>query len=117
MPIENAIVLVQEIDLQTAEGLPQSVASAEASAARLRPVGSAAATTILGMVPLQAGSFFAAMAVTITAGLGIASILTLVGVPILYHADLGAERMAEAACAAAPEVGAPAPGHRTRAAE
>jgi len=43
----------------------------------------AAGTTILGMAPLLADSFFVAMAVTIMAGLGFASILTLIGWLIL----------------------------------
>jgi multidrug efflux pump subunit AcrB len=95
MLIKNAIVLVEEIDLQKAEGAPQSRAIVEASTSRLRPVVLAAATTILGMVPLLADSFFASMAVTIMAGLGFASVLTLIGVPVLYHTYLRAERRAE----------------------
>ena len=85
MLIKNAIVLVEEIDLQADEGLEQREAIVTASLSRLRPVVLAAATTILGMVPLLSDSFFAAMAVTIMAGLGFASILTLVGVPVLYR--------------------------------
>jgi hypothetical protein len=41
------------------------------------------------------------MAVTIMAGLGFASILTLIGVPALYHTYLGRERRAERRSAAA----------------
>ncbi|AGI66738.1 RND/MFP-family efflux tansporter RND-component [Octadecabacter antarcticus 307] len=92
MVIKNAIVLVEEIDIQKEEGLSQYDAIVEASTSRLRPVVLAAATTILGMVPLLADSFFAAMAVAIMAGLGFASILTLVGVPVLYHTYLRKER-------------------------
>ena len=95
MLIKNAIVLVEEIDAQKEDGLPQSEAIVTASVSRLRPVLLAAATTILGMVPLLTDTFFAAMAVTIMAGLGFASILTLIGVPALYHTYLRAERRAE----------------------
>jgi Cu/Ag efflux pump CusA len=35
------------------------------------------------------------MAVTIMGGLGFASILTLIGVPVLYHTYLGKERRAD----------------------
>jgi multidrug efflux pump subunit AcrB len=98
MLIKNAIVLVEEIDAQKAEaGLPQSEAIVAASVSRLRPVVLASGTTILGMAPLLWDVFFASMAVTIMAGLGFASILTLVGVPGLYHSYLRAERRAEAA--------------------
>ncbi|MEL6595457.1 MAG: efflux RND transporter permease subunit [Pseudomonadota bacterium] len=96
MLIKNAIVLVEEIDAQKAEeGLAQSQAIVTASVSRLRPVVLAAATTILGMVPLLSDAFFASMAVSIMAGLGFASILTLIGVPALYHTYLRRERRAE----------------------
>ncbi|MFV0246172.1 MAG: efflux RND transporter permease subunit [Qingshengfaniella sp.] len=86
MLIKNAIVLVEEIDAQKDEaGLPQEDAIVAASISRLRPVMLAAATTILGMAPLLSDSFFASMAVSIMAGLGFASLLTLIGVPALYH--------------------------------
>ncbi len=95
MLIKNAIVLVEEIDAQKAEGLPQDKAIITASVSRLRPVVLAAGTTILGMLPLLADGFFAAMAVTIMGGLGFASILTLIGVPVLYHTYLRKERRAD----------------------
>jgi multidrug efflux pump subunit AcrB len=44
----------------------------------------AVATTILGMVPLLQDAFFVSMAVTIMVGLGFATVLTLVIVPVLY---------------------------------
>ncbi|WP_322895672.1 MULTISPECIES: efflux RND transporter permease subunit [unclassified Yoonia] len=96
MLIKNAIVLVEEIDAQKQEaGLPQSEAIVTASVSRLRPVVLAAGTTILGMAPLLFDVFFASMAVTIMAGLGFASVLTLIGVPVLYHTYLRRERKAE----------------------
>ena len=96
MLIKNAIVLVEEIDAQKREaGLPQSEAIIAASVSRLRPVVLAAGTTILGIAPLVVDPFFASMAVTIMAGLAGASILTLIGVPVLYHTYLRAERHAE----------------------
>ncbi|MEM1046842.1 MAG: efflux RND transporter permease subunit [Pseudomonadota bacterium] len=98
MLIKNAIVLVEEINAQKSENhLPQSEAIVAASVSRLRPVTLAAATTILGMVPLLFDVFFASMAVTIMAGLGFASILTLIGVPVLYQTYLRRERRAEKA--------------------
>ncbi|MCF2870848.1 efflux RND transporter permease subunit [Octadecabacter sp. G9-8] len=101
MLIKNAIVLVEEIDAQKADGLPQDKAIITASVSRLRPVVLAAGTTILGMLPLLADGFFAAMAVTIMGGLGFASILTLIGVPVLYHTYLRKERRADKRAASA----------------
>jgi multidrug efflux pump subunit AcrB len=44
----------------------------------------AAITTILGMIPLLFDVFFQSMAVTIMFGLGFATVLTLIVVPVLY---------------------------------
>ncbi|MEM1377827.1 MAG: efflux RND transporter permease subunit, partial [Pseudomonadota bacterium] len=107
MLIKNAIVLVEEIDAQKEE-LPQSEAIVAASISRLRPVTLAAVTTILGMAPLLSDAFFASMAVTIMAGLGFASILTLIGVPAIYQTYLRRERKAEKATnASALSIGSP----------
>jgi Cu/Ag efflux pump CusA len=50
----------------------------------MRPVVLAAATTILGLIPLLADVFFVNMSITMMAGLGFATVLTLVIVPTLY---------------------------------
>ncbi|MEY8880475.1 efflux RND transporter permease subunit [Donghicola sp. XS_ASV15] len=97
MLIKNGIVLVEEIDLVRAEGVPFRKAVLDASTSRLRPVVLAAATTILGMIPLLSDAFFASMAVTIMGGLGFASILTLIAAPVLYYMLFFRERHAEAA--------------------
>ena len=84
MLIKNAIVLLEEIDLQIEEGKEKAKAIVEASLSRLRPVSLAAITTILGVMPLITDPFFADMSVTIMGGLTFATILTLIAVPILY---------------------------------
>ncbi|UHQ55404.1 MULTISPECIES: efflux RND transporter permease subunit [unclassified Microbulbifer] len=84
MLIKNAVVLVDEIEIQTHAGLPRLTAIQQASVSRLRPVSLAAVTTILGMSPLLFDAFFADMAVTIMGGLGFATVLTLIAVPVLY---------------------------------
>ena len=84
MLIKNAIVLLEEIDLQIDEGKAKDAAIVEASLSRLRPVSLAAVTTILGVMPLIADPFFADMSVTIMGGLAFATLLTLVAVPVLY---------------------------------
>lgn len=87
MLIKNGIVLVEEIDL-TREALPDmplADAIVTASTSRLRPVFLAAATTILGMLPLIGDAFFQSMAVTIMGGLAFASVLTMIAAPVLYY--------------------------------
>ncbi len=87
MLIKNGIVLVEEIDIVRNEKPDQDLKASivEASTSRLRPVVLAAATTILGMLPLIWDAFFRSMAVTIMGGLTFASILTLVAAPVFYY--------------------------------
>lgn len=84
MIIKNAIVLMDEIGVQIKNGVKPYDALINGSASRLRAVSMAAATTILGMVPLVTDDMFGAMAVCIMGGLTIGTILTLVFVPVLY---------------------------------
>ncbi len=82
--IKNAIVLIEEIDMQIESGKESYTAILDSSVSRMRPVMMAASTTILGMAPLLSDVFFLDMAVVIMFGLGFASVLTLVVVPVLY---------------------------------
>jgi multidrug efflux pump subunit AcrB len=82
--IKNAIVLIDEIDQQIADGKPAYPAVLDSTVSRLRPVVLAAATTILGLIPLLQDVFFVNMSLTIMAGLGFATLLTLLFVPTLY---------------------------------
>jgi multidrug efflux pump subunit AcrB len=84
MLIKNAIVLIDQIDADLAAGKPPFEAIVDSGVSRLIPVAMAAGTTILGMIPLLTDAFFIAMAVTIMFGLGFATILTLIVVPVLY---------------------------------
>ena len=84
MLIKNAIVLLEEIDIQIEARDDKFEALVQASLSRLRPVALAAITTILGMLPLLTDAFFADMAVTIMGGLAFATVLTMIAVPVLY---------------------------------
>lgn len=84
MLIKNAIVLIDQIDLEIEAGKPPFAAIVDSGVSRLIPVSMAALTTILGMLPLLQDAFFIAMAVTIMFGLGFATVLTLIVVPVLY---------------------------------
>lgn len=82
--IKNAIVLIEEIDMNIAAGRESYNAILDSAVSRMRPVMMAASTTILGMAPLLSDVFFLDMAVVIMFGLGFASVLTLIVVPVLY---------------------------------
>lgn len=84
MMIKNVIVLLDEIDVQRSTRVAPYQAIVEATVARTRPVIMAAATTILGMVPLLFDVAFGGMAATIIFGLTFATLLTLFVTPALY---------------------------------
>jgi multidrug efflux pump subunit AcrB len=68
MLIKNAIGLVDQLNIETATGKDPFDATIDSGVSRLRPVAMAAATTVLGMVPLFPDPFFVSMAVTIALG-------------------------------------------------
>ncbi|MGL5108410.1 MAG: efflux RND transporter permease subunit [Vibrio ordalii] len=85
MLLKNGIVLLDQIEIEIHSGKDPYLAIVDASLSRVRPVCMAAITTILGMIPLLPDIFFKPMAVTIMFGLGFATILTLIVVPVLYR--------------------------------
>lgn len=84
MLIKNAIVLIDEINMQIKSGKVPWDSVVDASVSRVRPVLMAVLTTVFGLIPLTVDVFFGAMAVTIIVGLLFASVLTLIVVPVLY---------------------------------
>ncbi len=84
MMLKNGIVLMDEIQLEIGEGKEPHQALIDSSLSRLRPVMMAAATTILGMVPLLPDAMFGSMAATIMGGLFMGTIITLLIIPVLY---------------------------------
>ena len=84
MLIKNAIVLIDQINIEEAGGKELETAIIDAGVSRLRPVAMAALTTALGMIPLLMDAFFASMAITIIGGLIFATVLTMIVVPVFY---------------------------------
>uniref|UniRef100_UPI0038994940 efflux RND transporter permease subunit n=1 Tax=Aminithiophilus ramosus TaxID=3029084 RepID=UPI0038994940 len=91
MLIKNAIVLIDQIEIERAGGKSIGEALADASVSRLRPVVMAAGTTILGMIPLVKDPLYSGMALTVMGGLLVGTFLTLVVVPVLYRLFFGDE--------------------------
>jgi len=83
MLIRNGIVLVEEIEQQK-EHKAQYQAIVDAATSRLRPILLTAFTTVLGLAPLLRDVFFQSMAVVIMFGLGFATVLTLLVLPVIY---------------------------------
>ncbi|GAB3486321.1 efflux RND transporter permease subunit [Marinomonas epiphytica] len=84
MIVKNGIVLADQISFERDQGTEIYEAIFKSAVSRVRPVCMAAVTTILGMIPLLYDAFFEGMAVVISFGLGFATILTLIAVPVFY---------------------------------
>ena len=82
--IKNAIVLVDQMDLEIRDGKPRFDAVIDSAASRVRPVMMGSLTTVLGVIPLFGDAFFRSMAVVLVFGLSFATLLTLIVVPALY---------------------------------
>jgi len=90
--IKNAIVLVDQINLEIGEGKPRHDAVIDSAVSRVRPVMMGSLTTVLGVMPLMADAFFRSMAVVLVFGLSFATLLTLVMVPVFYTMLFGINR-------------------------
>ncbi|MFD2209993.1 efflux RND transporter permease subunit [Virgibacillus halophilus] len=87
--VNNAIVLVDYINILRRRGMDRHEAIVEAGRSRLRPILMTTLTTILGMVPLamalgEGAETQQPLAITIIFGLGISSLFTLFLVPVVY---------------------------------
>jgi len=96
MMIKNAIVLLDQAVIETDAGLSRYNAITAACLSRLRPVVLAAATTVLGVIPLLPDVFWSSLAVAIMFGLSFGTILTMIVVPALYAAFYRLPRKAPA---------------------
>ncbi|RUO78726.1 efflux RND transporter permease subunit [Pseudidiomarina taiwanensis] len=84
MLIKNGVVLLEQIEAERAAGKSPYQGLVDAAVSRVRPVSMTAVTTIVGMIPLLFDDFFVSMAVVIMFGLGFATLLTLIVVPVMY---------------------------------
>ena len=87
--VNNAIVLVDFVGQRRRAGLARREAIVEAGAARLRPIFMTTLTTILGLTPMALGlgegaEIRAPMAIAVIGGLALATLLTLVVIPVVY---------------------------------
>jgi multidrug efflux pump subunit AcrB len=84
--INNAIVLLDQIDLEQESGKSPHEAIVAASLGRFRPILITTLTTVLGMLPiiLSRDPLFYPMANTIAYGLAFGTVLTLGVAPVLY---------------------------------
>jgi len=87
--VNNAIVLVDRINQLRYKGVDKLTAIMEASRSRFRPIIMTSLTTILGLAPLafssgEGAELRAPLAITVMSGLLVATLLTLLLIPVLY---------------------------------
>ncbi len=84
MITKNAVILIGQIEAEREQGKSVWDAAIDASSARFRPIMLTAVSTVLGMIPIAPTVFWGPMAFAIMGGLLVATILTLVFLPVLY---------------------------------
>lgn len=102
--VNQSIVLIDAVNQARTRGLPQHEAIVEAGRLRLRPILITKLTTILGLLPMALGLGEGAeirrpMAITVIGGVLIASLFTLLVIPVVYSL-LDRKRFAGAGAAA-----------------
>lgn len=92
MIAKNAIILTIQIETDRAAGKNVMDAVLAAATARMRPLMLAAISTVLGLIPIAPTVFWGPMAFAIMGGLLVATMLTLVLLPVLYVTVFGNEK-------------------------
>ena len=84
MIIRNSIILLDQIEIHRAEGQSAREAIINSATLRFRPIMLTAIAAILGMIPLMRSVFWSPLAIAFSGGLLVATILTLIVLPVMY---------------------------------
>ena len=84
MIIRNSVILIDQIKKHEEAGEQPMDAIIDSAVLRFRPIMLTAAAAILGMLPLMRSVFWGPMAVAIAGGLIVATVLTLLVLPVMY---------------------------------
>ncbi|MCX7288297.1 MAG: efflux RND transporter permease subunit [Rhodobacterales bacterium] len=84
MIAKNSVILITQIKDERAAGLTVREAAVSAAMNRLRPLMLTALSTVLGLLPIAPTLFWGPMAFAIMGGLLVATVLTLIVLPVLY---------------------------------
>jgi HAE1 family hydrophobic/amphiphilic exporter-1 len=92
--VNNAIVLIDAVNQRRRSGMELVEALVDAGRARLRPILMTSITTIVALLPMAAGfgegaELRAPLAVTVIGGLTVATLLTLIVIPVVYSLVAG----------------------------
>ncbi|WP_124311244.1 efflux RND transporter permease subunit [Pseudomonas chlororaphis] len=81
MIVRNAVILVEEVDININNGQSPREAITHAAIHRARPIVLTACAAILGMIPIAPQIFWGPMAYAVIGGLAVATIITLTVLP------------------------------------
>jgi HAE1 family hydrophobic/amphiphilic exporter-1 len=87
--VNNAILIMDQLNVHVAEGMPRHKAMVEAACDRFRPIVMITIAAVLGMLPMALGSGIGAemrnaVGVASVGGIAVSGALTLIVLPILY---------------------------------
>jgi len=86
MIARNAVILIEQIETERAEGRQTWDAVVQGTLSRFRPIMLTAISTVLGFIPIAPTVFWGPMAFAIMGGPFVATMLTLIVLPALYVA-------------------------------
>jgi multidrug efflux pump subunit AcrB len=84
--VRNSILLVDFIELQTAQGMPFKDAVVSSAAVRAQPIALTALAAMIGAFFILDDPIFNGLAVSLIFGILVSTLLTLVVIPVLYFA-------------------------------
>lgn len=84
MIIRNSIILLDQIEIHRAEGQEPREAIINSATLRFRPIMLTALAAIMGMIPLMGSVFWSPLAIAFSGGLLVATVLTLIILPVMY---------------------------------
>ena len=84
--VRNSILLVDFINLETANGLPFQEAVIRSSAVRAKPIVLTALAAMLGALFILDDPIFRGLAISLIFGILVSTLLTLIFIPVLYYA-------------------------------
>jgi multidrug efflux pump subunit AcrB len=86
--VRNSILLVDFVNLKVAEGLPLAQAVTQSAAARAKPIVLTALAAMIGAGFILDDPIFNGLAISLLFGILVATLLTLLVIPVLYYATL-----------------------------
>ncbi|GGF71487.1 efflux RND transporter permease subunit [Wenyingzhuangia marina] len=83
--VRNSVLLIDFINLRTAEGVPLKQACIEAGAVRTTPILLTAGTVVIGAFVILFDPIFQGLAISLMGGTIVSTVLTLLVVPLVYY--------------------------------